>query len=517
MTYKNGTAQNRYAELQPDREPYVNRARDLAKLTIPSTFPQAGTTGSEKFDPPYQGIGARGVNNLAAKLLLSLLPPGTPPFRLSLEDDALAQAKASDAQEDAEKALSEAERRVVNRMEQRGIRPTIYRMFKRLIIGGNDLLYVDKKGSVRSFRLDQYVVVRNERGEPVEIVTVEKLHRSSLPDVLRQLVNDVGMEVGTQVQSETDQNRVDLYTHVKIDENRNTTVYQECLGKIVPESEGAYSGYCPWLPLRWEKVDGEHYGRSHCEEYWGDLLSFDSLSASVIDLAAIAAKVIFFTPEGSLLTPQKLANAKSGAVMRGNGNEVTRLQVDKLADMQVAASTAERIEMRLAQAFLLTQSIQRQAERVTAEEIRLLANELEQGLGGAYSVLAQEFLYPLAKTYLKQMERSGELPSLDKIATPKITTGFEGLGRTTDLQKLDMFIGGANAVIGQDVVAGRLNSGEYLKRRATALGIDAENLILSDDQVAAQQQQALSAEIAKTMAGKVDPSQNPQQTANAPA
>ena len=76
----------RYEQLVSERETFLDRARECARLTIPTLMPESGHSQSSRFYTPYQGIGARGVNNLAAKLLLSLLPPNSPFFRLTIDD-----------------------------------------------------------------------------------------------------------------------------------------------------------------------------------------------------------------------------------------------------------------------------------------------------------------------------------------------------------------------------------------------------------------------------------------------
>ena len=63
---------------------------------------------------------------------------------------------------------------------------------------------------------------------------------------------------------------------------------------------------------------------------------------------------------------------------RGSSNDVSVLQVNKFADFRIAYDTMNRIETRLQLAFLLNSSIQRNAERVTASEIRFMAEDLEQ-------------------------------------------------------------------------------------------------------------------------------------------
>ena len=80
------TAASRYTQLETARRPFLDRAIDAAKLTIPSLMPPYGHTGFTKLPTPFQGIGARGVNNLASRLLLALLPPNSPFFRLQVDD-----------------------------------------------------------------------------------------------------------------------------------------------------------------------------------------------------------------------------------------------------------------------------------------------------------------------------------------------------------------------------------------------------------------------------------------------
>ena len=50
------------------------------------------------------------------------------------------------------------------------------------------------------------------------------------------------------------------------------------------------------------------------------------------------------------------------------------------------------LEKRLADAFLIMQV--RNSERTTAEEVRMTQMELDQQLGGLYSLLTVEFLLP---------------------------------------------------------------------------------------------------------------------------
>src|SRR6056300_2031342 len=82
---KANTAKERYNKLLTEREHYLDRAEECSELTIPSLIKPEGFTSSSDLYNPFQSVGARGVNNLASKLLLLLLPPNQPFFRLSLD------------------------------------------------------------------------------------------------------------------------------------------------------------------------------------------------------------------------------------------------------------------------------------------------------------------------------------------------------------------------------------------------------------------------------------------------
>jgi len=160
------------------------------------------------------------------------------------------------------------------------------------------------------------------------------------------------------------------------------------------------------------------------------------------------------------------------------------------------------IQERLSHAFLLNSSVVRDAERVTAEEIRMLSQELEAALGGLYSILSQEFQLPLVTSLMARMNKEGRLPKLPKdIVKPTIVTGVEALGRGNDLNRLDMFLAGATQVVGPEAVSQYVNVGDYFKRRATALGIETEGLIKSDEQLQQEAQAAQMQQMAEKLGG----------------
>ena len=195
-----------------------------------------------------------------------------------------------------------------------------------------------------------------------------------------------------------------------------------------------------------------------------------------------------------------LAEAPNGAIREGDANDVSTLQVQKQGDFQIAFQTAQEIKERLAYAFLMNSSVQRNAERVTAEEIRYMAGELEDALGGIYSILSQEFQLPLVNRLLLQMQKQRKVPSLPKgIVQPTITTGLEALGRGHDLNKLAAMLEQLGQ-LGPETLMKYMNIGDYISRVGTSLGIDMKGLIKSDEEIQQESEQAMMQQTGQQLA-----------------
>ena len=480
------TAQALYEKLTTDRHNFLTRARDCSKYTIPTLIPPDGNSSGTKYYTPYQGIGARGVNNLASKLLLALLPPNSPFFRLQIDDFTLEQMTQQEGMRaSVEEGLNKIERSVQSEIESGAIRVSGFEAMKHLLVGGNALLYLPDEGGMRVFPLEKYVVRRDPMGNVLDIVVKESIAKAALPKDIREVLPYEGTEKVTPQGSAKD---VDLYTHVCLHDGK-WKVYQEIKGQVVPKSEGSYpKDKSPWIPVRFTKVDGENYGRSYVEEYLGDVKSLEGLSQSIVEGSAAAAKVLFMVNPNGTTSQQSIAEAANGAIIEGNDQDVTVLQLNKFNDFRVALETSNKIEERLAFAFLLNSSVQRNGERVTAEEIRYMANELESALGGIYSILSQEMQLPMVNRIMFSMERKKKMPVLPKgTVKPVIVTGIEALGRGNDMNKLQAFFQAASLMAN---LPPEINREDALKRLGTSLGIDMKGLVKSAEQMQAEQEQA---------------------------
>ena len=178
----------------------------------------------------------------------------------------------------------------------------------------------------------------------------------------------------------------------------------------------------------------------------------------------------------------------------------------------------QTLERRIAEAFM--QLNVRQSERTTAEEVRLTQLELEQQLGGLFSLLTVEFLIPYLNRTLLVLQRSKELPNIPKdLVRPQIVAGVNALGRGQDRESLTAFVTTIAQTLGPDALMQFINPSEAIKRLAAAQGIDILNLVKTEQQMQEemqQQQQAAQQQALVEQAGQlagspmVDPSKNPQ-------
>lgn len=486
-----------YGKLRGHRDTYLQRAWDAAELTIPSVLPRTGHSGSTVLYTPWQGIGARGVNNLASKLLLTLYPTNTSFFRLKIDDFALDALAGNGARAAVETALGKVERAVLTETEARSQRPVMFSALKQLVVTGNVLLHITPENTVRAFRLDQYVVQRDEAGNVLTIVLEEKIALEALPAEIRNAIEmDESERKGREDKC--------LYTVIARNETGSFDVHQEYESMVIESTRGSYpADKLPWVAVRWTSIQNEHYGRGYVEEYLGDLTSLENLTASIVKASAAAARVVFLVAPGAATRKEAISSADSGDVITGSAAEVSCLQMDKYSDFRVALETMTRIEERLSRAFLLNSSIQRSGERVTAEEIRYMAQELETALGGIYSVLAQELQLPHMQIMLANMQRSQKLPVLPKDAVaPTIVTGLDALSRGKEGATLRAYLAELGSLFGPDAILRYVNVSDAMARLATSYQIDSAGLMKSAEQIAEEDAAAQQAQAAQSMIDK---------------
>ena len=509
-------ASERYSQLSSGRHQFLDMAVECSELTLPYLVQHdnANKQNVKNLVQPWQSVGSKAVVTLAAKLMLALLPPQTSFFKLQVRDDKLGEEIEPQLRSELDLSFSKIERMIMDYIAASADRVVVHQALKHLIVSGNALIFMGKEG-LKHYPLQRYVVNRDGNGNVLEIITKELISRKVLGF---ELPNQPGDPNKNQTGSDGDD--VEVYTCVKRDQKSGRWVWhQEVEDQIIPESRStAPKNASPWLVLRFNTVDGEDYGRGRVEEFVGDLRSLNGLAQALVEGSSVAAKVIFLVSPSATTKPQTLANAGNGAIIQGRPEDVGVVQVGKTADFATAANLAATLEKRILDAFL-TLNI-RNAERVTAEEVRMTQQELNEQLGGLFSLLTVEFLEPYLRRTLLVLERTGQIPKLPKeYVRPKIVAGVNALGRGQDREALTVFISTIAQTLGPEALMKYVNPSEAIKRLAAAQGIDILNLIKTDEQMQQeramlQQQQAQQSLVdqAGQLAGTpaMDPSKDPK-------
>lgn len=510
------SARTRYDYLTKDRSQFLDEAHEASKLTLPYLIRghEEYNIGMKQLMTPYQSVGAKGVVTLASKLMLALLPVQGSFFKLQLDESQLGEDFEPQIKSELDLSFAKIEKTILESIAASDDRVVVHQALLHLVTGGNALIFMGRKG-LKLFPLNRFVVDRDGNGDVIEIVTKEKISKKLVEGMLPPDFFEQGSVVDNSNGYDDD---VDVYTHVKRDNNRFIW-HQEVSDKIIKGSQGKSPvDVNPWIPLTFNSVDGESYGRGRVGQFLGDLKSLESLTQALVEGSAAAAKVVFVVSPSSTTKPSTLAGAGNGAIIQGRPDDVGVIQVGKTADFKTAYEMTSTLERRLADAFLIMNV--RDSERTTAEEVRMTQLELEQQLGGLFSLLTVDFLVPYLNRKLSEAQKKGEIPRIPKgIVKPTIVAGINALGRGQDRESLGQFLQTIAQTMGPESIAQYINPDEVIRRLAASQGIDILNLVKSMQEIqgeqAAAQEQQMQMEQMKQMpnmlkAPILDPQKNPQ-------
>lgn len=506
------SAKEVYESLSTVRDNFLSRAERCSALTIPMLIPRNSASRRvgdiAEFPTPRQGVGARGVNHLSSRILLTLLPPQAPFFKYSIGPNELDQLSelAPEIQVEIKASLSQREQSVQQAVETENMRVPASEICKHLIVSGNALMRTPKSGGIQFFPLSQYVVMRDAEGDQItDLVVRECLDEAALPmKVLAQYQAAVKKDKDAE-DCDTD---ICIYTRMRLMKKNRYEIWQEFEdGTKIEKTSGSYnSDNVEFHALRWTKVPGESYGRGLVEEYLGDLVALEGLSQALIEGALAAARLVGLVRPNGNTRPKDLNDAANGSFVPGVEGDVKFLQIEKSQDFSTAAEISSRIEKRLEGAFLLNSSVIRDAERVTAEEVRFAAQELETTLGGVYSVLASEFQLPLVRSITARLESSGSIrrfpPQLKKVIKPVIVTGVDALGRNAELERFRAGFKILAETVGPELAASVMKAGPLATFIFSQVGSTIKGIIKTPEELAQEQQQAQIAQMTQEAVSK---------------
>lgn len=476
------TAEGRWATLTGQRSAFMKRCEQYAAYTIPKLcLPDGYDQSNMELKHDYQSLGAQGVNHVANKMMLALYAPSRPFFRLDPGDQlAAALAEQQMAEEEIAALLSVAERKAIAVLDQRAIRPKFYEGIKHLIVTGNFLLVLNK-GTARCLGLKNYCVTRGADGTVVELVIKETVPYATLKQDAKALVAN-----GRQVEADE---AVNFYRWIRLmpDGRYEETqwVNAHCLPS--PAYGGVYTkDKMPYFPITWDLASGDHYGTGMVEDYAGDFAALSMLSEATVYAAILASEFRWLVNPAGATKAEDMAASQNGDALPGVQGDISLLQSGKGGDLGVNLQVAQMYIERIGKGFMMQSAVTRQAERVTAEEIRLVAEELETSLGGGYSRVAVDMQVPVAAWLMA--EAGNKIGGMD--IKPTIITGLDALSRSGDRDMLALFLQDCALVdqMGPELQA-RLKIAPIFAAFAAARGVATGTFLKSEDEVMQERQE----------------------------
>lgn len=493
-----GTAAGLWSELDGLRQEVLSRAETYAQYTIPTLFmPQGQNTDTDASGHTWQSVGAQAVNNLATRLMLALFAPSRPFLRLDPTDEYAEAARLAGVSEaDLRTILAEGERKTVKTLDRLALRPKLYELLKQLIVAGNVLAVFNRAESLlRVMSLRYFCVKRDVQGRVLKVVIKE----SVCLDELEQGIQD-------QVTEVPDDKIVDFYILVERQPDGKYKVSQHVGNQHFTSFDKTYTEQdCPYKVLTWSLSDEANYGTSLVGDYEGDFAALTKYSSALVTAGILASEFRWLVSAASGTRPEDFEDSENGQALSGEKDAVTLLNAaGEVADaMQVQQSVIADYVNRIGRGFIMASSVTRDAERVTAQEIRLLANELENGLGGGYSRLAVDLQIPMGHFLLAMNKITVDGKSLELT----VVTGLDALSRNGDLENLQGWLADVQSLGAAPPLAlERLKMDVVLADLATPRGIDAKKYLRSDEEVQGERNDGTARDVAVKTATQGAPS-----------
>ena len=479
--------------MQEEKGDLEARSEEYASWTIPYLCPQEGSAGQEQHKAEV-AIGPRLVNHLANRVVDTMFPHERAFFTLSMTPEVKRELKKEMKEED-EAAFSEAVRDATSLVEQTAMRKlklTVYRpqaveAVKHMIVTGNALIKRQADGRRIVYGIRDFGVRRTVDGQPYHSVLRDQKRFGSLPDETKEKVRE-------QYPQYRDDDDCILYTEYKLVDGR-WHMRQGVDAVTFPSTTRYKPVDLPVLILTWNLARGENYGRGLVEDHTTAFHQINVLTRALIDMVGIMADVKFLVDPSSVLDVQELNNSPRGSYHQGRKDDLSSPDFSKRMEIAGIRDIIAALERELAQAFLLNTSAVRDAERVTAEEIRFIAMELESAFGGLYSRLALEWQRSEAEYAVSQIDFAEDIGGEFSTFEVVVTTGLESLSREGQLDNLRRAIADLTALDAvPEEVRYEMDANKFASFVFTNHSVPWKEFMLSPEKVAEKRQAQMQQE-----------------------
>lgn len=219
------------------------------------------------------------------------------------------------------------------------------------------------------------------------------------------------------------------------------------------------------------------------------------MSEAQIKGAILSSEFRWMVNPAGMTKVEDLENSENGAALPGMPEDVALIANSKSQDLAVVQNIGQEYIQRIGRGFLMGSAVTRNAERVTAEEIRMQATELETSFGGTYSRLAVEMQLPMARWLLRAVSMDLKNTKL-KLS---IVTGLDALSRSGDLDNLRAALQDVGLLANLQQLVPSLKVSEIISTIFVGHGLPAAKYVKDEQTMQAEAQAAQAAQAQTNM------------------
>ncbi len=505
------TIRQQFQRMDGERTYRIRSSEMYAYYTIPSIFPRDDNDDNSQGVGMLDSHGSAVANHFANKLVSTMFSPNRPFFRLSPASDSKTATEIEDAQDnDADPdgqaqatALLNGFRTKATRMEKKAVaylekisyRTAAVEMAKLIVITGDGVIKNPNDGRTPSvYNMKDYVCLKDNEGQDMILIVVDaKAFGAFSHDIQEKL------RASTNKTTYLPTTNVSIYTKYELQMDGRYAITQATdeVDLLHDEEVLVTKEDMPHTHLSWNLHRNENYGRGLVEDFAGSFHMIDAVSRTMAQLTArIASQKILVDPQSGI-DVEELNRADSASYVSGRADGISTESLVNTQDILALDQIMEGHKRQISAAFLYGSGTTRQAERVTAEEIRESAAELEIAHGGVYSRFSSDWQQKAANESVKAVSGG----PISKDIDTQIVTGMNSLSRQGEMQAVRVWVEDLSLLnaVPEDVRA-ILKPEKFADYTAIQRGVDHGAFVMTDGEIKqkreaeAQQQQQMMAQ-----------------------
>lgn len=483
------TMKDMFDKYNAERSDVLDRSFENAQFTIPSLYRSRYlNTGmyTEGYLPElYNATAAQNINTLASMMTNALFPPNDIPFfEFKFAPDVEEETKA-----EYRDAVTELEQAVLDTFQVSNLRETLFMGLQHAQVLADTLIHQTALDKYKIYHIANFLLRRDGNGLIKEIWTVDWVVTELLDEDLKSI--NGGRPTNSRADFEP------LYTRIYLD--GETWKSEREFRDTLYETDKTYREL-PYYHMGWTRIAHEDYSRSLVEENMGTIRSLEMVSKALAEGIAAGSEGRIVVDSSGPTTKDDIGDV-NWSIISARPQDLSTFQPQVGNTVTVALQAVQYYENQLNAAFLSTSASDLRGERVTAFQTNQVVNEKSQRIGGVLATIEQNLEMMVRRTVDVLIRENRILPEFgqalkNKDITIHIASGLDALSKQVDAVRIENIMQFAMQTQDEEI-HDALNKPELLRGYARASGLDMDQYVRTEEQVAERKKQRESQALAQ--------------------